>query len=185
MDEPAACAYELDADLRIVGVDDRWSEFAAANQAPRLVVPPWPLGESALSCVSDATSVLLYQRLFERVLHTARPISFPIRCDAPGRRRYLTLTISPRTPAGLRIETVLTRTEERPAVALLDPERPVGVDALRMCGWCKSVDVAGRWREVEDALVEMRLFERELLPRVTHGICEPCYGRVSLELEGV
>jgi hypothetical protein len=183
MKEPTTCAYELDADLRIIYVDARWSEFAIANHAPELVPPPGPLGQSALSCVADSTSALLYERLFQRVLQTRMTIALPIRCDAPGRRRYLNLIIEPRTPAGLRIETTLTRTEERPAMAFLDRDTPRGSDLLRMCGWCKSVDVAGRWCEVEDAVAEMRLFERDLLPRVTHGICLRCYERVRRELD--
>ncbi len=95
----------------------------------------------------------------------------------------MNLIIEPRTPAGLRVETTLTRIEERPAVALLDRDTPRGGDLLRMCGWCKSVDVAGRWSEVEDAIAEMRLFERDLLPHVTHGICPRCYERACRELD--
>jgi hypothetical protein len=75
------------------------------------------------------------------------------------------------------------RTEVRPAVALLDRDTPRGGDLLRMSGWCKSVDVAGRWCEVEDAVAEMRLFERDLLPHVTHGMCPRCFERVCRELD--
>lgn len=185
MNETTACAYELGVDLRIVGVDARWSEFAAANHAPELVPPPGPLGQSALACVADATSALMYERLFQRVLDTNAPVSIPIRCDAPARRRYLNLTIAPRRPAGLRIETTVTRTEERSPVALLGRGTPRGDEFVRMCGWCKSVDVAGHWTEVEDALAELRLFEREFLPQVTHGMCPQCYARVSQEIDRI
>ncbi|MBC7231693.1 MAG: hypothetical protein H5T68_00415 [Chloroflexi bacterium] len=181
--EPTTCAYELDADLRIIWVDEGWSEFAIANDAPELVPPPGPLGQSVLSYVADPTSTQLYELLFQRVLQTRRSITIPFRCDSPARRRYLNMTIKPRIPNGLRIETMLTRTEERTAVALLDRYAPRGNDLLRMCGWCKSVDVAGRWCEVEEAVVEMRLFERDLLPHVTHGICPRCYERVCRELD--
>lgn len=182
MTEPTICAYEVGVDLHIISVGAGWTEFAEGNHAPELV-PPGPLGQSALSCVADPTSAQLYERLFQRVIETQTTISFPIRCDAPTRRRFLNLVIEPRAAAGLRIETTLTRVEERPAVAILDVNRPRSHELLRMCGWCKSVDVAGRWCEIEDAVSEMRLFERELLPRVTHGICPPCYDRVSRELD--
>jgi hypothetical protein len=183
MEEPTTCVYELDADLRIISVDARWSEFANSNDAPELALPPGPLGQSALSCVADSTSALLYERLFHRVLETNMTIALPFRCDSPTRRRYMNMIIEPRSPAGLRIETTLTRIEERPVMALLDRDRPRGSDLLRMCGWCKSVDVAGRWCEVEDAVAEMRLFERDRLPRVTHGMCPRCYERVRHELD--
>jgi len=183
MKEPTTCAYELGVDLRITSVDTGWSEFATANGAPELVPPLGPLGQSALSCVEDSTSALLYERLFQRVLQTQKTIAFPIRCDAPERRRYLNLIIEPRPSAGLRVKTTLSRTEGRPAVALLDRDRARAGDPLRMCGWCKSVDVAGRWCEVEDAVAAMRLFEHDLLPPVTHGMCPRCYERASREID--
>jgi hypothetical protein len=183
MEEPTICTYELDDDARIIWVDAGWSVFAEANRAPELVPPRGALGQSALSCVADRTSALLYARLFERVLQTQTSITLPIRCDAPARRRYLNLTIEPRTPTGLRIQTTLVRTEERPPVALLDRDRPDGDGLLKMCGWCKSVQVAGRWCEVEDAIAEMRLFERDRPPHVTHGICPRCNERVLRELD--
>jgi hypothetical protein len=173
--------YELDEDLRIISVDAGWREFALANQAPELV--PGPLGESVLSCVTDSTSAILYDRLFQRVSQTGRAIVFPFRCDSPTLRRFLELRIEPRDPSGVRIETTLIRTEARARVALLEPRPRRDGDLLRMCGWCKTVDVKGRWYELEDAIVEMRLFEQDLSPAVTHGICPPCSERMHQLLD--
>jgi hypothetical protein len=49
---------------------------------------------------------------------------------------------------------------------------------VRVCGWCKKVDVGGSWAEVEEAVTRLRLFDRPLLPQLTHGICEGCYDRM-------
>ncbi|MDA1184883.1 MAG: hypothetical protein O2930_09595 [Acidobacteria bacterium] len=114
---------------------------------------------------------------------TGRAIVFPFRCDSPTLRRFLDFKIEPRYPSGLRVETTLARTEARASVALLEQRPRHGGDLLRMCGWCKSVDVEGRWCEVEDALAAMRLFERDLLPDVTHGICPPCSDRMHQLLD--
>ena len=174
---PTGCAYELDADLRILSVDPSWSDFARTNDAPELV-PPGPLGKLVLACIADPASEHLYKRLFETVLRTGRTIVVPIRCDSPTQRRFLELKIEPREPAGLRIVTSLTRVEPRLAVALIDGRATHGEEHLRMCGWCKSVDVGGRWCEVEEAVRAMGLFQREVMPAVTHGICPACYERV-------
>ena len=178
MHEPTTCSYDLDDALRIVGVGAGWSEFAAANQASDLVPPPGPVGRSVLDAIADRTSVQLYERLFARVRRSGAPVTIPIRCDAPDRRRFLDLTISPRRPEGLRVETTLRRSEARPAVALLDASTPRADDRLVMCGWCKSVELEGRWVEVEEAVAELRLFERERLPWISHGICPTCTDRV-------
>jgi hypothetical protein len=174
-----SCVYETDADLRIISVDAGWSEFAAANHAPELIPPCGPVGQSVLSCIVDSTSRLLYDQLFQRVLESGRTVVFPFRCDSPALRRFLEFRIELRVPSGLRIETTLLRTEARLPVALLEQRPPRGGDLLRMCGWCKSVHAEGRWCEVEDALEAMRLFERDLLPDVTHGICPSCRERMQ------
>jgi hypothetical protein len=43
-----------------------------------------------------------------------------------------------------------------------------------MCGWCKRVAIGDAWMEVEDAVSELRLFERKVLPDISHGICPDC-----------
>lgn len=170
--------YELDEKLRIVSVGAGWAEFAMTNRAPELVPPPGPLGQSALSCIADSTSEQVFDRLFKRVTETGRAIEFPFRCDSPTLRRFMEFRIEPRNPAGLRIETTMERVEARPPVALLEPRREHGGDLLRMCGWCKAVDLDGRWCEVEEALTALRLFERDQLPAITHGMCPSCSERM-------
>jgi hypothetical protein len=172
-----ACRYNLDAELRIQAVDDAWSEFAAANEAPELVTPG-PLGRPLFDYIQDATTVHLYRALFERVRGTGRPIELPFRCDSPGLRRFLEMEIRPGPSAGLELHTRVLHLEPRAPTALLERGSRRSSDLLRMCSWCKAVEARDQWCEVEQAVVALRLFERELLPMVTHGICPPCYLRV-------
>lgn len=46
----------------------------------------------------------------------------------------------------------------------------------------RSDSAPAGWLELEDAARELGLFERDRLPRATHGICEPCEDRVSRAL---
>jgi hypothetical protein len=177
-----ACRYELDAELRIRAVDEAWSEFAAANEAPELITPR-PLGRPVFDYIQDATTVHLYRALFERVRRTGRPIEFPFRCDSPGLRRFLELEIRPGASSGLELHTRVLRLEPRAPSALLERAHRRGSELLRMCSWCKGVETPNQWCEVEEAIVALRLFERELLPTLTHGICPPCYVRVVALLE--
>ena len=178
MTEPETCSYELDAAFRILAVDARWSQFAAANDAPELVSPSGQLGRSVLECIADSTTALLYERLLQRVQDTGSPITLPFRCDSPTRRRFLNLNIERRDDGGLRLETTVTKIEVRPPMELLGRRRDSGEVPLRVCGWCKSVDVGGRWCEVEEAVRSLRLFERDLLPPVSHGMCPSCHERL-------
>ena len=178
----SACRYELDAKLRIQAVDDAWSEFAMANEAPELVTPA-PLGRHVFDYIQDATTVHLYRALFHRVRTTGRPIELPFRCDSAGLRRFLEMEICPGTASGLVLKTRVVRLEPRAPSALLDRARRRSSDMVRMCSWCKAVETPGHWCDVEQAVVALRLFEHELLPTVTHGICPPCYLRVVPLLE--
>ena len=177
-----ACRYELDAELRIQAVDDAWSEFAAANESPELVTPG-PLGRHLFDYIQDATTVHLYRALFQRVRTTGKPIELPFRCDSAGLRRFLEMEICPGGSSGLVLQTRVLRLEPRAPSALLDRACPRSGDMVRMCSWCKAVETRSGWCEVEQAVVALRLFEHELLPTVTHGICPPCYGRVVGVLE--
>lgn len=177
--EAVACSYEIDQDLRIVEVDSVWSVFALANEAPELVPPPGPLGKPILSFISDPTSALLYEQVFARVAETGKEIAFPIRCDSPTARRFLDLRIKPRFQVGFLIQTEVRKIEPRSTMLVFERHARRGPRLILMCGWCKLVDVEGQWREIEDALAGLRLFESELPPQITHGICPTCHGQMS------
>ena len=172
----AACSYELDEQLRLVAVDAAWSHFAVANGADELV-PPGPLGRSIFSFMADATTVHLYGQLLERVTSTGTPVEVPLRCDSPVERRFLRLRMEPRQ-GRIHVSSTVLRTEARPAQALLEPTLERGDAFLRACSWCKRIEVAGSWLEVEEAVARLGLFERAPLPQLTHGMCEPCYETV-------
>lgn len=127
-----------------------------------------------MSFIADAATGRVYHQLFERAAATGRPLSFPIRCDSPGLRRFLTLTITPRTTSGFTVSTVTKRTEPRDGMPLLAADQPRDDRFLTMCGWCQRVHLDERWVELEEAVTALRLFERARLPRVSHGICESC-----------
>jgi hypothetical protein len=65
-------------------------------------------------------------------------------------------------------------------VALLDPAVPRNPDTLlRMCAWCKKLDVEGTWLEIQDAIGRLRLFDHPAVPAITHGICDRCFELVT------
>jgi hypothetical protein len=65
--------------------------------------------------------------------------------------------------------------ESRQPQAILDPEQPRSEEFVRVCSWCKKVDVGGQWVEVEEAVSHLGLFDQALLPQLTHGICLDCH----------
>jgi hypothetical protein len=85
---------------------------------------------------------------------------------------------------GVEFRTQVLSEEGREPQPLLERGRPHSEEFVRVCSWCKKVDVGGRWAEVEEAVARLGLFDRPLLPQLTHGICEDCYARMVGTLGG-
>lgn len=178
--------YLLDADDRIVGVNDSWSAFAVANAGDPSLLPPAILGRPLWEQVADETTRQLYARLHERVRAGATPPPIRIRCDSPAERRLLEMTLVARPEGAIEVRTRAIRLEQRPTVPLLDRELRRSQRLLAICSWCGRIPSrgGGRWLEVEEALAALGLFEGDELPRLSHGICEDCRKRIEEALDG-
>ncbi len=179
---PTACTYEVGEEWKIVALDSAWSMFAVANGAPQLAAPA-PIGRSIFDFISDSTTALLYQRVFERVYETREPVTLPFRCDSPAARRWLEIDIRPRRALGLTLHSRVVREEPRDEVTLLAADVPRSDEIVRMCSWCKRIAADDRWYEVEEAIALMRVFEKDAVPVLTHGICPHCYEEINGWLE--
>lgn len=53
-------------------------------------------------------------------------------------------------------------------------------ERLEICSWCGLVKLDdARWVEIEEAVARLQIYQREVLPHLSHGICEGCYREVS------
>ena len=181
MRKAADIVYRLNSQDEFIYLNDEWSNFAVANNASSLL-PNHVLGRPLWDFITDQTTSQLYREMLDQV-HAGRPMKFKFRCDAPEYRRYMELAISALDGGDVQFESRTVREEERPRQELLDSLVPRAADLLRICGWCKRVDVGGgRWGEVEEAVAAFRLFERQALPMMTHGMCEGCFKTMSEEI---
>lgn len=181
MSEDADIVYRLNSQDEFIYLNEEWVNFAAANDASGLL-PERVLGRPLWDFITDQTTRQLYREILDQV-HAGRFMKFNFRCDAPEYRRHMEMIISKRDGGEVQFETRTVREEERPRQELLECCAPRASDSLRLCGWCKRVDVGeGRWGEVEEAVTAFRLFERQRLPVLTHGMCEPCFKTISEEI---
>lgn len=170
--------YRVDRGDVITEVDEAWAPFARANQAPQLENV---LGQSLWDHVADDTTRQVYRDLLSRV-RSGHEVSFPYRCDAPALRRFMRMTMRHGHDRGVVFESVVERTEPRPASPLVDgaPAGPPGSSGVivRVCSWCRRVHVKETWQEVEVAVERLGLFAGGPAPSLTHGMCEDCYARI-------
>jgi hypothetical protein len=169
------CRYRTDADGHLVFVDAGWRAFALANDAAEYAAPQGLYGRALLSFISEPTTRYIYSVLMQRVVNHHTIVLLPFRCDAPDERRWFELRMTPHE-GGIEFATRVLSTQPRTA---LIPAAAVGQrDAmLRMCSWCKDVELApGHWGSLEEAVTRFGLFRDTDPPSVTHGICQSCVG---------
>ena len=166
--------YELDAADCLVEVNDAWDVFGAANYANDFL-ESLVLRRSIWDFIVDRETRLIYEMMFQKVREQGSVVTFPFRCDAPNRRRFMQMELSPLGNKHIRIVSRVLHEEERTYVALLDPTQVRSNDFITICSWCKKIELpSGAWAEVEEALVTLDLFADPLLPQLSHGICPAC-----------
>lgn len=174
--------YVIDANDVVIGVGRGWADFARANDAHELVVPP---SDRALWTyfASDETREL-WQLLVERVRALQQGAEVPLRCDAPDARRWFEMSITPESDGQVRFRCVLIFEESRPSVSLLDSnsERDTALQPVALCSWCGRAQHGSRWLHVEALVQAARLLEHSSMPPISYGICSSCRDEMSAEL---
>jgi hypothetical protein len=179
VDPPQTVHYRIDREDRLVELNAGWLTFAADNGGQALQ-PSAVIGQPLWMFVADSTTRQLYEAMVLRLRQGGLPVRFRFRCDAPSRRRLLAMEMTADSVGGVRFCVSSVVEEPRSPVLLLEPDhaREAG-SLLTMCGWCKDVRLpAGEWVESEEAIRALGLFGGAPLPRVTHGMCPPCYSAI-------
>ncbi len=166
--------YHIDSGDLITAVDEEWLRFAEENGATELTRQNVE-GRSLWDFVEGNETAQLYKILFEKIRGTDRTCDIPFRCDAPTLRRFMRLIVSSDEQHNIHFTSVLIREEPRDHQGLLVPAEDADEVMVKMCSWCKRVALPeGRWLEVEEAMISLRIFETSTHPVVTHGLCQDC-----------
>ena len=169
--------YWIDGENVVQSISDNFMAFACENQAEELDVHA-VVGKSLFEFIGGTETRHLYMVLIDKVRKEQRETVVPFRCDSPSLRRFMELRVSYQGNGTVRFEGRLIREETREPVPLLDEAVSRNDAFIRMCSWCKNVAVDAGWVEVEEAVARLRLFETEVLPQITHGVCDACSRRI-------
>lgn len=181
MPDAPEIVYRLDASDLIVAVSESWDPFARAN-AGEQVTAQAVVGRPLWDFVTDPTTREIYRQVLVRI-RGGSPVQFTFRCDSPTCRRRLEMTVTATGDGGVEFRSRTLAIEARAAQPLVGASATEGSELLRVCGWCKRVDVDGQWLEVEEAMAALQLLERLVPPPITHGICPACHDRMMATLE--
>lgn len=158
-------------------MNEAWDRFAAAN-AGRSVTSDRILQRSLWDYITDETTRELYRQILKQI-REGRTVRFTLRCDSPDCRRLLQMDVGRGAGNTVEFRTRTLSEESRDPIDLPTAQQGASGELIRTCGWCKKLFVDGAWLEIEPALQSLELFERSALPKLTHGICEPCYERIQ------
>lgn len=174
--------YRIDAQDSIRFVNPAWDRFAQENADARMGSDA-VVGSSLWDHIHDHTSRELYRKILAKVRDRG-DFRFALRCDSPTLRRRLEMRIKAAGGGSVEFRTHELSVEPRAEQTMFDPTVDHAGNLVLVCSWCNRLDVEGRWLEVEDAVQELGLFERDRMPHLSHGICPACFERVSLALDG-
>jgi len=179
--------YWTDLEGVVLGGSPGWNEFAVANAAPGLRLET-VVGRNLDEFIHGEDVRRIYRDIHRVVAGMGRKrLTFTYRCDAPGMKREMRMTVGPwkRDGAlrGVLYHSQIVYERERPPIALLGMDealerfRDDGTPSVRMCGFCHAVKMPDRvrWIAVEDYYrlggpAEVRL---------NHAVCPPCEQRLN------
>lgn len=166
--------YRVDPEDSIVFANANWYDFACENGEAALI-PGVVVGSPLWSFICNSETRHLYEILLKKIRNTGRSVKVPYRCDSPDCRRFMELRIARLANQEVEFRSRILRLELRVPVRLLEGNVERTEELLIMCSWCKKVAVPDKgWVEVEEAVNVLRLFDKPRLPRISHGICDPC-----------
>jgi hypothetical protein len=174
--------WTIDGADKIVHVNDAWLAFARENTAPQLTAS-LVLGQHIWRFIQGQETIYLYQQIFGRVRAGKAPVTFPFRCDSPDCRRFMEMKLALLPGDAIQFTAHILREEWRDPIDLLDVSRDRNREFLKVCSWCKKINIPERgWGEVEAAIGALDLFGHQPMPRMTHTICDSCRAALKLEL---
>ncbi len=177
-------AYTIDNEDKIISVSDNWQLFAEENQAAETLLPHMIENKPIWQFIEGPEATHLYANILKNIREHNKSVTIPFRCDSPDKRRYLKLTISPIQHNSIEFVSHLIREETRDTVDFLKFDLPRSNEMITMCCMCNKVKLAENfWVEVEGAIVSLKLFELNTLPKISHGLCNECYVIGMAELQ--
>jgi hypothetical protein len=167
-----------------------WRDFAAENGGDEIASASRVLGRPLESFLSGDSVCEQFRTLFEQVRSGARTrISYPFRCDAPDRVRFMRLTMSAipgadGSPAAVLFHSALLDEKHRATQQIIDGQAHATAMQLpiqSICAYCKRLELpshSGRWLEAEQYTAS----GGETDVRLSHGVCPDCAATVLARL---
>jgi len=185
MKYPKFYSYTIDSQDNIIYINPQeWDEFYNNNSNSSACFAKEIIKDSLWNYIKDFETMHLYENIINNVRTYNREVTFPFRCDSPTQRRFLTLTLKPLENNCIEFISRIEKIEERDYVRVFDNNRESSEEMLIVCSMCKKIKLEEYlWEEVETAVSLLKLFEKQKLPMLSHGLCPFCKKLYMEEVE--
>jgi hypothetical protein len=171
--------YRIDKEDIITSVSENWMSFAVDNGWSDQSGSEYVVGHPLWDFIYGTETRHLYQEIFKKVRDGKSVGSIPFRCDSPNKRRFLHLLLTPWPDGQIVITSTIVKTESREPVNLIDQKEKRTNKLINICSMCKKIKLSqNKWIEIEEGIAQLKIFEAEKLPGLTHGLCPACYQKV-------
>jgi hypothetical protein len=108
---------------------------------------------------------------------------FRLRCDFTQFQRFLEMRVSSTENGDVQFDTqtinraksLQTKNFQRRNTKHMD-------EVIIICSWCDKIKIGqDEWQEIQESIKSIGLFDFEIVPPPSHGMCDTCYERVSGE----
>ncbi len=177
--------HTIDNKGRICFVNHAWINFAAENGWS--VSTEEIIGSNLMANIVDPETRHIYNLLINRAREEGQNARFDYRCDSPDCHRLMEMRIYHNQDSDeVEFRSRIISSVKREPIALIDPTHKHRSDEiLKMCSWCKSVWDENTWIELERAVKQLGIMTDQVLPRISHGICNECSNRMTRMIENL
>lgn len=164
---PDVTVYYLDERDVIVDVNAAWNDFALQNGG--ILLADEVIGEKLLRFVTGEPTRMYINTVLESARTLGRRAVRPYRCDSPGLKRFMEMSVVPEAGKRLRLEHRCVRVEQRdPPVAF---EYRPGRTAVRCCSICNRIEHRGQWAEAAQQITGRSTMRLD----VAYEVCSNCF----------
>ena len=177
-------SQRIDENDIVVAVSENWQSLAEENSGLGTCFSKNVVGASLWAHIREPEKRHLCSLILQKVREHHRQRTFSFRCDSPKKRSLLILNVIPHENGFVDFKSQIVKTELGEPVELLRVDRERAKDLIKICSMCKKIAISEtEWEEIDIAVQEMKLFEWEVLPRITHGLCQPCFDIIMAKLD--
>ncbi|MET0754206.1 MAG: hypothetical protein ABWZ66_12570 [Pyrinomonadaceae bacterium] len=178
MDATSQILYLINNEDEVIFANNEWLEFVSDKDGDDITPENQPR-QSLWDLINDNTTEDFYRMLLKQV-RAGYSVKFKVRCGAPRRQTLMRMTVSLQQNGDVQFGARAVWTDELRPQNFLNGSISHMDEVIIICSWCNKIKVdEGDWQEIEEFQKNLGLFDLEILPQPSHGMCDDCYKVVS------